>query len=530
MAMTLPGLVSSMLLFCLLTGLSQAQTRYKVIRLPTPDGYNSTALGLNDSGNVVGYSYQGDNSGAFLYDYAVGTIKDLGSLGGRAIAATAINNANEVVGYGTDTNGNVLAFRYTQSQGIGSLGTLVGGSNSEAFAINGSGRVAGDSQADGDAHRPTLFTDNGVKDLGISVKSSDTLKTGYGINAQGAIVGRYDTDGGSTHGFLFSANHVKDLGTLGGGNSEALAVNSHGIIVGDSETNDGSTRAFLFNGTSMQDLGALSGFTKTTAARSINNRGQIVGESDSDTQKRAFVYTNGQMFDLTQAAINLRQAGFSALDVADGINDHGWIVGFGTTFDGRLGAFLAIPVGVTEDPPGGPDAPVFNSGEVGGLVWIGGGWFCPPTLWPPPWGHHHRWPKPPRRPLPLPTPRGTPDPRPVPTPTPKRTPIPPWHNPPPGPTPAPPSPTRPLPLPTPQPTPAPRPSPTPILTAVPPSETSPPKSPIHDQHKASERSTPRHTTTPRVEHKQKARIEHKPTPRPARGKPTPSESRERRRR
>ena len=37
----------------------QAETRYKIIRIPTPDGFDSTALGLNDSGNVVGYSYQG---------------------------------------------------------------------------------------------------------------------------------------------------------------------------------------------------------------------------------------------------------------------------------------------------------------------------------------------------------------------------------------------------------------------------------------------------------------------------------------
>ena len=129
------------------------------------------------------------------------------------------------------------------------------------------------------------------------------------------IVGRYDTDGGSTHGFLFSANHLTDLGTLGGGNSEALGINQSGIIVGDSETSNGTTRAFVFNGTSMQDLGALSGFAKTSAARAINDRGQIVGESDSDTQKRAFVDTNGPMFDLTQAAINMRQAGFSALDM-----------------------------------------------------------------------------------------------------------------------------------------------------------------------------------------------------------------------
>jgi len=515
----------------LLTGVGQAQTRYKIIHIPTPDGYNSTALGLNDSGNVVGYSYQGDNSTAFLYNYSAGTIQDLGSIGGQATAATAINGANEVVGYGTDANSNVLAFRYTQSGGIVSLGTLAGASNSEAFAINDAGQVAGDSQVDGDAHRPALFTDGGVKDLGISAKNSDTLKTAYGINAEGMIVGRYDTDSGSTHGFLFSANHLTDLGTLGGGNSEALGINRRGIIVGDSETTDGYTRAFIYKGTSMQDLGTLSGFTKTSDARAINNRGQIVGESDSDTQKRAFVYTDGRMFDLSQAAINMREAGFSALDVADGINNHGWIVGFGTTFDGRLGAFLAIPVGVTSDPPGGPDAPVFNSGDGGGFVWIGGGWFCPPTLWPPPWGHHHRWPVPPRRPLPLPTPRRTPEP----TPTPRRTPIPPWHNPPPGPTPTPPYRPTPQPIPTPQPTPTPeptptpRPSPTPIPIALRHPETPSPTPLIHDKGKAGERPTSRHAPKPRVEHKPKLRIERKPTPKPAKGRPTPPESREGRR-
>jgi hypothetical protein len=59
----------------------------------------------------------------------------------------------------------------------------------------------------------------------------------------------------------------------------------------------------------------------------------------------------------------------------------GWIVGFGTTLDGRINAFLAIPVGVTADSPGGPDAPVFDSGAIVGTAWFGVGWFCPPNLW-----------------------------------------------------------------------------------------------------------------------------------------------------
>jgi probable HAF family extracellular repeat protein len=332
----------------------QAQTRYKIIHIPTPDGSSSTALGLNNQGNVVGYSYQGDESKAFLYSYSNGTITDLGSLGGKTAAATAINHLNQVVGYSADGTGNVLAFLYSKDQSMSSLGSLPGGGNSEAFAINSSGQVVGDSQTDGDSHRPVLFTENGVTDLELSVKNSDTLKSAYGINPNGQIIGRYDTDSGSTHAFLSASHQLTDLGTLGGSDSEALGINQTGIIVGDSVTRNGATHAFVFSGGSMQDLGTLKEFPKASYARAINDAGQIVGESDSDNQKRAFVYSDGQMSDLTRAAVNLRQAGFAALDTADGINNQGWIVGFGTTSDGRLAAFLAIPIGVTADPPGGP--------------------------------------------------------------------------------------------------------------------------------------------------------------------------------
>src|SRR5580700_5389354 len=140
----LPALLGSLLFAELMIGAANAQTRYKIIHIPTPDGCNSTALGLNEQGYVVGFCYQNDESNAFLYSYADGSIQDIGSLGGKATAATAINNANQIVGYSEDGSNNVLAFSYTQNQGITSLGTLVGGSNSEAFAINASGQIVGD--------------------------------------------------------------------------------------------------------------------------------------------------------------------------------------------------------------------------------------------------------------------------------------------------------------------------------------------------------------------------------------------------
>src|SRR5258708_24281613 len=115
---------------------THAQTRYEIIHIQTPGGWNRTALGLNEQGYVVGFWYQNDESNAFLYRYSDGSIQDIGSIGGKATAATAINNANQIVGYSADSSNNVLAFSYVQNQGITSLVILVGASNSEASALN----------------------------------------------------------------------------------------------------------------------------------------------------------------------------------------------------------------------------------------------------------------------------------------------------------------------------------------------------------------------------------------------------------
>jgi probable HAF family extracellular repeat protein len=476
-------LAAMLLVSCLLASGGTAQTRYQIIHLPTADGYNSAAFGLNDSGNVIGYSYQDTIAIGFFYNYSADSMNDLGSFGGQATVATAVDNDNQVVGYSADNNGLRVAFLYTADKGLTPLGTLPGGSNSEAFSINSSAEGVGDSETQGDSHRPVIFTNETAQDLGIETTVSSLLQTAYGINDSGQIVGRYQNTDGVTHAFLYASGQLTDLGTLGGANSEALAINVNGLIVGDSQITGGTIHAFVFNKGSMQDLGTLPGFANASFARGVNNTGQVVGESDSDNQKRAFVYSNGQMSDLTQAAVNMRQAGFSALDVANGINNQGWIAGFGTTLDGRLAGFLAIPVGVTSDPPGGVDAPVFTSGDVNSAAWTGG-WFAPLGLWSLPlaggalyWSgqHWHNWPKapwhtPPQKPhwqppskghglwptpRPRPNPKGTstqtpnprgtpaqwptphgsatpvfsPRPRPTPTPNPGMTPRPPWLNP-----------------------------------------------------------------------------------------------------
>src|SRR5262245_61217948 len=81
---------------CCLT--AQAQT-YNVTDLGTLGGTLSEAYGLNDSGQIVGYSATSGNAGHRAFLYQNGSMTDLGTLGGSRSEASAINNAGQIVGY-----------------------------------------------------------------------------------------------------------------------------------------------------------------------------------------------------------------------------------------------------------------------------------------------------------------------------------------------------------------------------------------------------------------------------------------------
>src|SRR6202047_4153876 len=118
---------------------AMAQTRYQITRIPVAAGANSAALGLNDKGEVVGYTLQGDDYEAFLFSYADKSMTEIGSLGGKLNAACAINSAGQITGYSQDANGNLLTFLFSRNAPIAPLGTLGGGSSSEASGINNRG-------------------------------------------------------------------------------------------------------------------------------------------------------------------------------------------------------------------------------------------------------------------------------------------------------------------------------------------------------------------------------------------------------
>jgi probable HAF family extracellular repeat protein len=237
-----------MILAMCLASASFAQNRYKITRIPTGEGANSAALGINNKGEVVGYSFQGETYQAFLYSSSDQSLTDAGSLGGKINAACAINESGQVTGYSQDESGNLLAFLFSRTQPIASLGTLNGAAASEAFGINNGGTVVGDSQSGTQNHRPVLFSKNSVQDLGLGRSNEpDALETAFAINDGGQIIGRHGAGNNAFHAFSFLNGTTTDFSTLGGANGEALAINKNGLIVGDSDTADGTPHAVVYD-------------------------------------------------------------------------------------------------------------------------------------------------------------------------------------------------------------------------------------------------------------------------------------------
>lgn len=101
-----------------LTTPASAGARYTLTNLGAIGGDEAShAYGINDAGQVVGYSqYANGGDRAFLYED--GTIIDLNTViapvpGLTLRDATAINDQGQIVGFGADARGNNFAFLLT---------------------------------------------------------------------------------------------------------------------------------------------------------------------------------------------------------------------------------------------------------------------------------------------------------------------------------------------------------------------------------------------------------------------------------
>ena len=222
---------------------------------------------------------------------------------------------------------------------ITDLGTL-GGSFSDAAAINASGQVVGSSTV-GTATHPFLYSGGHMTDLGTFGGTSGAAS---GINHAGQVVGTASSTGDTiSHAFLYAGGKMTDLGTLGGSYSVATGINNAGQIVGEAYTTGSYagtcgppgcpiTHAFLYAAGSMTDIDTLG--SNVSVANGINDAGQIVGFSSNGNGSVAFLYSGG-----ITATLGTLPGGTNSS--ANGINIAGQIFGWsGTIGNGATHSFL----------------------------------------------------------------------------------------------------------------------------------------------------------------------------------------------
>jgi len=313
--------------------------------LPNKKENVSTAAAINNSGEVAGTS----GGAAFRYT------KEMEEIGPNPYALSrgfGIDAVGQVVGDSTFDKGGFISHAALFSNGsVRDLGTLPGsGEFSRANGINALGQVVGFSgeKFDGEGARAFIMETSGkylarMVDLGTL---GGQYAQAWGINDSGFVTGNSQTKGALglvTHAFLWDqGTGMLDLGTLDGDFSYGTFINGNNHVVGYSTIDKENDRvhAFLHNGKEMLDLGSLGGASMQSDrsyALGVNADDQVVGYSylpardpaagDGPSyamQQVAFVYSKGLMMNLNEmigeAANEYR------LDAATAINDNGQIV------------------------------------------------------------------------------------------------------------------------------------------------------------------------------------------------------------
>lgn len=245
-------------------------------------------------------------------------IIDLGTLGGDSSAAVDMNNYSQIVGWSTTDSGARHAFLYHDGM-MTDLGTLQGGVNSRAVAINDRGQIVGTSEINAlgagfpEILQGFIWKHGDMQSLGaLYCPCSYNVRYGtsaaQGINNSSQVAGWSETVRGTwvLHALLWQAGGLQDIGG-GAGDwsiSRAFDINDNGQSVGDYAQDAGMLTTYdhhasLWQNGAREDLGVLPGYASSTAL-AINNRNQVVGWAGAfdGSVSRAFRWENGYMRDL----------------------------------------------------------------------------------------------------------------------------------------------------------------------------------------------------------------------------------------
>ena len=232
-------------------------------------GETSTSYGINNLGQVAGYSDIPNDDGlfiafhAFKYDDATG-LQDLGTLTTHApyyqngySISYCINSSEQTVGLAHNSLWEVLAFIHDETSGMQALSIdpAYSGCEWHAAVINDSGFIGGRVIAAKNQLLPYYWENSSASPVRIAMPAAFPYGEIYGINESGQMVGMmWDTDQEDAveHAFIFDIqNGVRDLNDLIDPGSQfvlqnARDINNSGQISGTCIYND-EKRGFLLD-------------------------------------------------------------------------------------------------------------------------------------------------------------------------------------------------------------------------------------------------------------------------------------------
>lgn len=307
---------------------------------------NAAGQAVNATGVVVGTSGQG----AFRTPYGSGPELLAGLPATTPVVAYGVHGDGWAVGAS-----GFMPVRFTTRAETLQPAPFMG----EAMATNARGDVAGYAIFTG--FRAYVWLDGGGgRELSLGLASAAAA-----INDGRVVTGQLVVGVGQGAAFRWTVDgDAAALPTLGGASGAGRSINNAGDIVGESFREGQATRIATWwkPAGEVVDLGTLGG--AESSAADVNNRGEIVGWSlDAGGQRRAFLYANGTMVDLN--TLLEAESGWVLLS-ATAINDAGQITGEGQ-FGGDVRAFLLTPPVDSDTTP-----PVISAAVA-----------SPSSVWPP---------------------------------------------------------------------------------------------------------------------------------------------------
>ena len=173
-------------------------------------GGASEAMAINDADEVVGRSVLSSGARHAFY-YSGGALTDIGTLGGANSEATAINNWSQIVGFSDVASGGTHAFSY-QAGALRDLNTLLptgsGWVLEAATAINDAGEIAGYGTHNGVRHAFRLAAPATLKlsPFGtISLSDSNLPRNGVQVGRNVTFVTSISAADGTARDITFTA-------------------------------------------------------------------------------------------------------------------------------------------------------------------------------------------------------------------------------------------------------------------------------------------------------------------------------------